>query len=486
VDSAGDIFIADTGNFRVREVSQGAINTVAGNGNSVFAGDGGQATSASLSAASVALDKAGNLFISDPANYRIRKVSTAGTITTVAGNGTSGYSGDNGPAINAQLSNPAGLAIDGSGNLYIADSGNNCIREVTASGTITTVAGNGTAGFSGDGGLATRAELRSPAGVAVDSSGDLFIADTLNNRVREVSTAGIISTIAGNGNASFSGDAGIAIYAALSLPSTVVPGKSGTLYIADAGNNAIRLLTPQTQSVLITAVVDSGSETAVPVSPGKIVVIYGTGLGPSQLAVNSPVNGAFGSQLAGTTVSIRGLLAPIYYTSAMQVAVVVPYEISGAASVPVVVSYQGQISAAFNVNFAASSPGLFTANASGAGGAAAINFADGLENSASDPVKIGAYILLYATGEGQTTPAGVDGKLGGLTPAVPVLPVSVTVGGVPATVTYKGGVYGEVAGIMQLNVQIPTGVTPGGYVPVVLTVGTASTVNGSVWIAVSD
>ena len=227
--------------------------------------------------------------------------------------------------------------------------------------------------------------------------------------MREVSvSSGTISTIAGNGVAAYTGDSGMAISAGLSHPYGLALGKSGNIYVADSGNNAVRLLTPASQPIVITAVVDSGSESAVPVSPGKIIVIYGSGLGPSQIAINSPVNGAFGSQLAGTTVSVRGVLAPIYYTLSTQVAVVVPYEITGATSASVVVSYQGQISNSFTVNFAASSPGLYTANATGAGQAAAINFADGMVNSASDPVKIGGFIELYATGEGQTTPAGVD------------------------------------------------------------------------------
>jgi uncharacterized protein (TIGR03437 family) len=266
----------------------------------------------------------------------------------------------------------------------------------------------------------------------------------------------------------------------------VAVGKSGNVYVADTGNNAVRLLTPASQSVLISAVFDSASESPVSASPGKIVVIYGSGLGPAQTVVNQPVNGYFGEQVAGTTVSFRGVSAPIYYASSTQVAAIVPYEVIGSTTVPVEVSYQGQVSAAFSMAFAASAPGLFTANATGAGQAAAVNDVDGTLNSAANPVKTGAYISLYATGEGQTTPGGVDGKLGGLTSAIPNLPVTATVGGLPATVQYKGGVYGVVAGLMQVNIQIPTGVTPGGYVPVVLTVGNASTVNGAVWIAVSN
>jgi uncharacterized protein (TIGR03437 family) len=165
----------------------------------------------------------------------------------------------------------------------------------------------------------------------------------------------------------------------------------------------------------------------------------------------------------------------------------VPYEISGSTSIPVVVSYQGQLASAFTVPFAASSPGIFTANATGAGQAAAVNAVDGTLNTAANPVKIGAYVSLYATGEGQTTPGGVDGKLasGPIYPA-PVLKVTATVGGLAATTNYAGAAPGAVAGLMQVNVLIPAGVTAGGYVPVVLTVGSVSTVNGAVWISVTN
>ncbi len=203
--------------------------------------------------------------------------------------------------------------------------------------------------------------------------------------------------------------------------------------------------------------------------------------------MNQPVNGVFGQQVAGTTVSFRGVTAPIYYTSATQVAAIVPYEISGSNTIPVVVSYQGQVSSVFTVPFAASAPGIFTSNATGAGQAAAVNAVDGTLNTAANPVKIGSYISLYATGEGQTKPGGVDGKLasGPIYPA-PVLNVTATVGGMAATTNYAGAAPGAVAGLMQVNVLIPTGVTPGGSVPVVLTVGSASTVTGAVWIAVSN
>ena len=205
VDSAGDLFIADTGNDRIREVNHatGVITTIAGNGTEGYSGDNGPATAAELDdPEGVAVDSAGDLFIADTGNNRIREVNlSTGVITTVAGNGTAGYSGDNGPATAAELYIPDGVAVDSAGDLFIADTATTRIREVNLStGVITTVAGNGTVGYSGDNGPATAAELDGPTGVAVDSAGDLFIADSANNRIREVNHAtGVITTVAGNG-----------------------------------------------------------------------------------------------------------------------------------------------------------------------------------------------------------------------------------------------------------------------------------------------
>src|SRR5271157_2356151 len=237
LDSAGNLYIADSSNNRIRGVAGGTITTIAGNGFENFSGDGGLATSASLSLPEgVAADSAGNLYIADSGNQRIRKVS-GGTITTIAGNGMQGFSGDGGPATSASLTYPAGVAVDPAGNLYIADSYNNRIRKVSG-GTITTVAGNGAYGFSGDGGPATSASLYWPQGVAVDSAGNLYIADTGNQRIRKVS-GGTITTVAGNGAYRYSGDGGPATSASLE-PRGVSVDSAGNLYIADSWNSRIR------------------------------------------------------------------------------------------------------------------------------------------------------------------------------------------------------------------------------------------------------
>ena len=254
VDGAGNLFIADRYNHEIRKVdAAGTITTVAGTGEPGFAGqyggDGGPAIRAALNGPSgVAVDGAGNLFIADTNNHRIRKVDSAGVITTVAGTrrfgGDGGFSGDGGPAKPARLRSPSGVAVDGAGNLFIADSGNHRIRKVDATGTITTVAGTGRTRFRGDGGPAIQAALNAPSGVAVDGAGNLFIADTNNHRIRKVDSAGVITTVAGTGETGFSGDGGPAIQAALDEPSGVAVDGAGNLFIADSGNHVVRKLTP--------------------------------------------------------------------------------------------------------------------------------------------------------------------------------------------------------------------------------------------------
>jgi hypothetical protein len=220
---------------------------VAGNGSFGFAGDGGPATGASLSTPTgVATDAAGNLFIADNYNYRIRKVAVGtGVITTVAGNGSFGYAGDGGPATSASLASPSGVAVDAAGNLFIADLGNNRIRMVTAgTGIITTVAGNGNPGFAGDGAAATGASLNYPSGVAVDAAGNLYIADQGNNRIRMVTAGtGVITTVAGNGVQGFGGDGGPATSASLYGPIGTATDPAGNMFIADQLNERIRKVT---------------------------------------------------------------------------------------------------------------------------------------------------------------------------------------------------------------------------------------------------
>ncbi|MFE9898940.1 hypothetical protein ACFYPT_42225, partial [Streptomyces sp. NPDC005529] len=240
----GTLYIADTENHRVRKVdAQGIITTVAGTGELGFNGDDQPATTARLfNPSAVAVDVHGTLYIADTENHRVRKVDAQGIITTVAGTGEEGFNGDNRPATTAQLWSPRAVAADVHGNLYIADTSDHRVRKVDAEGTITTVAGTGTRGFSGDGQPATTARLWYPAGVVVDAHGTLYIADTQNRCVRKVDAHGTITTVTctGAGEERSVGDG-----EPMTRPECLAFDSQGNLYIADTYAHRIRRVLPQ-------------------------------------------------------------------------------------------------------------------------------------------------------------------------------------------------------------------------------------------------
>jgi PKD domain/RTX calcium-binding nonapeptide repeat (4 copies)/NHL repeat len=282
VDAAGNVYIADQNNHRIRKVSPaGVITTIAGTGTPGFSGDTGQASAAQLkNPVGVAADGAGNVYIADQGNQRVRKVDPGGVITTFAGTGAPGFSGDTGQASAAQLNNPVGVAADGAGNVYIADRTNHRIRKVDPGGVITTLAGTGVAGFSGDTGQASLAQLNAPWSVAADTAGNVYIADRPEVRVRKVDSAGVITTLAGTGTPGFSGDTGQASLAQLNNPTGVAADAAGNVYIADQVNDRVRK---------VSAVAPTASFTANPSS------------GPAPLTVN--FNASASSLPSGTIAS---------------------------------------------------------------------------------------------------------------------------------------------------------------------------------------
>jgi hypothetical protein len=267
----------------IHNLNSQVINTIVSSG-SGFSGDGGPAVAAKLkNPTGVVFDKNGNLYIADASNNRIRKV-TAGTgiIETIAGNGTPGYTGDGGPAAAALLNGPWGIALDTSGTIYIADAYNNCIRKVDVNtGIINTIAGNGSAGFNGDGGLAASASLFWPQGLVLDPAGNLYISDVQNNRIRKVSaSSGIITTIAGNGGRGFNGDGINAINASLFYPWGLALDGRGNLYIADEGNSRIR------EIALITGIIST-------IAGGSSIGHSGDGGAATAAELSSPGNLTF-------------------------------------------------------------------------------------------------------------------------------------------------------------------------------------------------
>lgn len=527
VDSSGNFYIADFYTYVIREVtaSNGNITTIAGDAVPGYAGDNGAATSASISDVhGIAVDSKGNVYIADTSNNRVREVNmTTGNISTFAGNGTRGYTGDGAAATDAELWFPAGLAFDSSGNLYIADYGSATVRKVDTTGKISTVAGTGTFGYSGDGGAATKAALGYPYTIAFDTAGNMYIGDTGNTDIRKIDASGNISTyisgitpeniamdstgniyfvdgvssyvyeilpggtvipIAGNGTPYYSGDGGPAYQAQVAQPQGIAATPSGNVYVADTQNEVIRLLTPVPFSV--GGVTNAASSLSGPIAPGEIVAIYGAGLGPASLTSYTPdSNGYIPTTLAGVQVFFNYAQAPLIYVSATQIAAIVPYAMQNAGTAQVRVNYGGGTSVVFAAPVLNTAPGIFTANTTGSGQAAAVN-QNGTLNSASSPARVGSYISLYATGEGPTTPNGVDGKPAPLTPPYPMpqAPVTVTIGGQTAQVSYAGGAPGEVAGLLQVNALIPAGIQTGNAVPVVITVG--GVVSQTVTIAVSQ
>jgi uncharacterized protein (TIGR03437 family) len=509
-DAHGNLYFADTVNNRIRRISpDGQITTVAGAGPAAFAGDGGPATSAFLNQPmGVTVDSSGNLFIADTGNNRVRSVTAQGIIGTVAGNGNAGYFGDGSNALSAALHAPRAVAIDNNGTLYIADTLDHRVRTVI-NGVIDIFAGRGQ-GFGGDGGNAVNALLNLPSSLAVDSGGNVYIADEANGRVRKVSPLGVITTvasgladprgvaldsagnlyvteagqndvrrigadgsntvIAGNGQCCYTNDGAAATTASLNSPWGVAVGPNGNIYVADSGNNAIRMLLPAPANGGQGAVTNAASNLVGSIAPGEIVVIYGAGIGPAQPAQFQTLNslGLVGTQLGGVSVLFNGIYAPMLYASSTQVTAVVPYEASG-SSVQVLVQFQSRIVLSTSATLAATAPGLFTADSSGKGQVLATN-ADGTLNGPAHPARAGSVVTMFGTGEGATTPAGVDGKPAASPLPMPVATVSATIGGQAVTVQYAGGAPGNVAGEMQINVQIPASLGPGTY-PIAIQVG---------------
>jgi uncharacterized protein (TIGR03437 family) len=526
VDGAGNLYIVDRDNNRIRKVdSSGTISTFAGNGTSDLSGDGGPAISAALFLPiAIAVDGTGNVYIADGGNNGLRKVDTngiinqvpvissslsrisspggitvdsagnvyisdlngsaiykldkAGVLTTVAG-GAFGFSGDGGPANKAALYFPSGVAVDSAGNIYFADKGNNRVRKVDTKGIITTFAGTGKAGYSGDGGPATAAKLglnltEAYQGVAVDSAGNVYIADPANNRIRMVNPSGIISTFAGDGGAFASGslangDGGPPASASVLQPNGVKVDSAGNVFIADTNHNLIRKVTGAVavggSGPVISAVVNGAS-----FQPGIVanswVTIQGTGLAArTDDWSNSIVNGALPTLLDGVSVSMGGKAAYVYYISPGQLNVLAPDLPAG--PIDVTVTTGGETSAPFATMASEYGPAFFVwpgsqvvATRTDYSYAVKPGTFAGATTVAAKP---GDVIVLWATGFGPTNPAAPTGV------AVPSDQAyatnstpSITIDNLSATV-YGAALAPGSAGLYQIAIQVPTSLADGDW-----------------------
>lgn len=328
IDGSGNIYISDYQNRRIRKVNtSGVISTVAGTGVNAYTGDGGPATAAAVgSPVGINTDAAGNVYFADEASHVVRKITVAtGIITTLAGTGALGYSGDGGAATAAQLYQPKDVCLDAAGNIYIADYRNHRIRKINSSGTISTCAGGSSAGFSGDGMLAVLAKLNYPYAVTIDPGGNMFITDSWNNRIRRVNAAGVIHTYAGNGTYGFSGDGGAATAAKIGAAG-ITTDAAGNLYIADEGNHRLRKVNPPAVTISGTASVCIGSTTTLTASVSDGTWSSGT---PANATVDAA--GVVSGVAAGTAV-----ISYVHYTGTATATVTVnplPAAITGTAAV---------------------------------------------------------------------------------------------------------------------------------------------------------
>jgi len=410
VDAAGNLYIADTGNCRIRKVApNGIITTVVGTATPGYTGDGGPATKASLNfPRGVAVDAAGNIYIADSANNVIRKVDASGIITTIAGNSTGGFSGDGGPAINAELQGVAGLTLDPAGNIYIADRDNARIRKIALDGTISTIAGNGVSAYAGDGGPAISASLYAPNSVALDAAGNIYFADSTNNAVRKISTSGIITTLAGKGYGmiGFTGDGGPAVNALVDDPQAVAVDSAGNVYFTDEDNQRVRVISP---SGIISTIAGDGKKSfsgdGGPAINAEVFIPGGIAIGP---------NGVIYFMDVGNK-RVRALIPTAY-------------------GQPPSITPGGVVSASAFGQFAAISPG--------------------------------DWIEIYGNNLAQGTNTWSSANFTGTTAPIMLNGTSVTIANIPAFVEY--------ADPGHINVQVPSNVAPGNQQLIVTTNAGAS------------
>jgi uncharacterized protein (TIGR03437 family) len=456
LDAAGNLYVNDDLNNRIRRITpSGAISTFAGNGLRQYGGDGGPATSASFFIGlRCAVDANGNMYVAEQGAHRIRRIAASGIVTTVAGTGSQGFSGDGGPATGAALNNPTALTVDRNGNIFFSDQFNHRIRRISAAGVITTLAGTGTAGFSGDGGPATSANLNFPGAMVVDANGDLYFTDGPNARVRKVSAAGVISTVAGNGTRGFAGDGGAPLNASFNGQFGIALDAQGNLYVADTDNHRIRRISgvssgpaPEFAAGAVTAV----GSLVTGVTPGAVIRISGRNLATgTATAAQFPLP----ERLGGTAVTFDGVAGAMLSAGVEQLLVHAPFDLPG-ASVGVVVDNGRTSNAAVSVPVLAAQPSIVTWD----GIQAAAVRADGVLISAANPALAGEAVVLFARALGTVdAPPAVGSAAPADSPANLVTQPELSANGQAAAISFAGLAPGFV-GLYQINATIPAGLT---------------------------
>ena len=407
VDVAGTVYVCDSGNRRIRAIdAKGIIITVAGNGALTASGDGKSALAAGIGQpVRAALDGLGNVYIVDQANHVVRKFAAGGVISTIAGNRVRGFSGDGGPATAASLNTPTAVTVDPLGNVIVSDQGNQRLRKIDTAGNISTLAGSAQTGYSADNAPAVTAYLNQPGGVVADGAGDIYFCDIQNQRIRKV-RGELISTVAGTGEQGYAGDNGPPLKAAFNEPIAIAVDPTGNLYIADTSNYRVRRITGVAAGLgplFAASGVTNAASFQAGMAPGGIITVFGhnlsTGVKDFVLADTVP----WPAELAGTRVLVDGQPAPVYAVVNMngteQVSFQAPFSLAGHASAHVAVANSRGTSLAAEVPVLAAHPGIFLVGNNGA-------ILHGSDNSLvgpSSPAAKGEVVMIYLTGLGTVT-----------------------------------------------------------------------------------
>jgi uncharacterized protein (TIGR03437 family) len=463
------------------------ITTFAGNGTHGFSGDGGPATAAMLACPTrIVFDAFGVLYIADQCNHRIRTVDRSGTIRTVAGSGMAGaafggFSGDGGPAVNAQFKHPTALALTGDGGIVVSDQQNFRIRRIDRTGTVRTIAGTGARSFGGDGGPGAAATMSDPGMVAVDAVGNIYFGDTGNHRVRRIDTNGVITTIAGTGAASSTGDGGPASAAAVREPFGVALDPFGNLFILESGGQRIRRIAnvaPAAPTFSAAGVTNGASFRSGSIAPGSIVSIFGVNLTSADGIFTAPST-PLPTALGGTTVTVAGRLAPLFavvrVNGVEQINLLWPFETGlalgeeggvrqAAQTADVVISNGAFSNTPVAVAVGPAQPGIFLSGPN----PAILHGADNSLITQASPAQKGEVIVVYCTGLGAVENQPVSGSAASSTVLSPTLAIpSATVGGAPAEIIFSG-LAPTFVGLYQVNLRVPA-LAPSGAPDLVLT-----------------